>query len=132
MESKKTAFFETGIVAAGEMLCTGAMFGIYGLLGRFDTSVLMGGIVGLILATANFLFMAMAADIAADRAEKQDVRGGQLLIRNSYLLRMAVLFGVLFLCARSGWFDLIALVLPLILVSPILFTVEAFRKAGGA
>lgn len=132
MDSKKTVFYETGIVAAGEVLCTGGMLGIYGLLDMLDTSVLLGSIVGTVLATGNFLFMALGAEMAADKAEKQDVRGGQLLIRNSYLLRLAALFGALFLCARSGWFDLLALVLPLAFVSPVLFTAEAFRKAGGA
>lgn len=132
MESKKAVFTETGIVALGEVLCTGLMLGIYALLGRLDASVLLGSLMGTILAMGNFFFMAVMAEMAADRAEKQDVRGGQLLIRNSYLLRMTVLFGLLFLCAGSGWFDSLALVLPLTFVSPILVTTEALRKAGGA
>lgn len=131
MESKKTVFYETGIVAAGETLCTGLMLGIYALLGWLDASVLLGGLVGALLAIGNFLFMAVSADMAADRAQKQDVKGSQLLIRNSYLLRLAALFGVLFLCAGSGWFDILALVLPLTFVSPIILTAESLRKAGG-
>ena len=33
-------------------------------------------------------------------------------------------------CALSGWFDLIALVLPLLFVRPILTIAEFFRKKG--
>lgn len=130
MERKKTVIFQTRILAAGEMLCAGVILGIYWLLGRLNRAVVLGILMGAVLAVGNFLFMALTADLASDRAAKQDVQGGQLLIRNSYLLRLAGLFGILFLCAKSGWFDLVALVLPILFVSPILIAVELFRKAG--
>ena len=43
MDSRKIVFHETGIVAAGMAICVGLMFGIYALLGRFDSRVLLGG-----------------------------------------------------------------------------------------
>ena len=38
--------------------------------------------------------------------------------------------GVLILCAKSGYFDVIALVLPLVFVRPILTIKEFFKKKG--
>jgi hypothetical protein len=132
MDSKKIVYQETGIVAIGVLICTAVMIGAFALLGKFDTSVLLGGIVGAILSIGNFFFMAVGTSLAADRAEKQDVKGGQVLIRNSYMLRLAVLFVLLFACAKSGLFNLFALVLPLIFVRPSLTIAEFFRKKGNA
>ena len=132
MDSKKIVFQETKIVAIGVAICTGLMMVVFGLLGYFDTSVLLGGIVGALLATGNFFFMAVGTSLAADKAEQQDVKGGKLLIRNSYMLRLALLFVLLFACAKSGLFNLFALVLPLIFVRPALTFAEFFRKKGNA
>ena len=132
MDSKKIVFQETKIVAIGVAICTGLMMVVFGLLGYFDTSVLLGGIVGALLATGNFFFMAVGTSLAADKAEQQDVKGGKLLIRNSYMLRLLVLFVLLFACAKSGLFNLFALVLPLIFVRPALTFAEFFRKKGNA
>ena len=132
MDSQKIVYQETGIVAIGVLICTAVMIGTFALLGKYDTSVLLGGIVGAILSIGNFFFMAVGTSLAADRAEKQDVKGGQALIRNSYMLRLAVLFVLLFACAKSGLFNLFALVLPLIFVRPSLTIAEFFRKKGNA
>lgn len=130
MDSRQIVLRETGIVAIGEAVCIAIMLGVYGLLGRFNMAALLGGAVGGVLAIANFFFMAVSTSLAADKAEQQNVKGGQLLIRNSYLLRLVALFVVLFLCAKSGWFDLFALVLPLVFVRPTITVAEFFRKKG--
>lgn len=132
MNSQKIVFQETRIVALGEVICTAVMIGVFALLGKYDTSVLLGGIAGAILAVGNFFFMAVGTSLAADKAEQQDVKGGQLLIRNSYMLRLVVLFALLFACAKSGLFNLFALVLPLVFVRPTLTIAEFFRKKGSA
>ena len=130
MDPRKIVFQETAIVAVGELICTAAMVGIFALMGYFDIGVVLGAIVGAVLAIGNFLFMAIGASLAADKAEAQDVKGGQNLLQVSMLLRYAVLFIVLFACGRSGIFNLIALVLPLVFVRPTLTIAEFFRKPG--
>ena len=74
--------------------------------------------------------MAVGTSLAADKAEKQDVKGGQALIRGSYILRIAVLFVILFACAKGGIAHPLALVLPLIFVRPVLTLAEFFNKKG--
>ena len=132
MDSKKIVFHETGIVALGVAICTGLMIAVFALLGYYDTSVLLGGIVGAVLAIGNFFFMAVGTSLAADKAEQQDVKGGKALVQQSYLLRLVVLFVILFACAKSGLFNLFALVLPLVFVRPALTVAEFFRKKGNA
>ena len=130
MNSQKIVFKETGIVLLGQVICVPVMYGIFALLGYFDSTVLLGGIVGAVLATANFFFMAISTSLAADKAEKQDVKGGQALIQLSYLLRQILLFVLLIVCAKSGRMHLIALVLPLVFVRLIITIAEFIRKKG--
>ena len=130
MEYRKFIFRETGIVALGQLLCSGAMVGVFALLGYYSAAVAIGAAVGAVMGTLNFLFMAIGASLAADKAEKQDVKGGQALMRNSYTLRLVVLFVILFACAKGGIANPIALVLPLIFVRPVLTLAEFFKKKG--
>lgn len=130
MDSRKIVFKETAIVSIGVVACTAAMVGIFTLLGYFDTKVALGGIVGGAVAILNFFFMAIVASLAADRAERQDVEGGQKLIRSSYPIRLLLLAVILFACGKSGVFNVIALVLPLLFVRPSLTIAEFFRKKG--
>lgn len=131
MESRKFVFRQTGLVAAGQAVCTAAMIAVFALIGKFDTPVLLGGIVGALIATANFFFMSLFADLAADKAEAQDITGGQKLIQLSYMGRMLGLFLLLFLCAKSGYCNVLTLVIPLVFTRPILTVSELFTKKGG-
>lgn len=130
MESRKMVFKETLIVLLGEAICVALMYGVFALLQKFDISVLLGGIVGAAVAVANFFFMAVIATIAADRAQQQDVEGGKKLIKSSYPIRLLLLAVILFACGKSGVFNVIALVLPLVFVRPVITLVEFFRKKG--
>ncbi len=130
MNSRKFILQQTGIIALGQLVCVAAMCGIFALLGRFDAGVVIGGIVGAVLAIGNFFFLAVAADLAADKAVNQDVKGGKALIRSSYSLRLMVLAVLLFVFAKSGICNLFALVLPLIFTRPILTLTQFFRKSG--
>ena len=131
MDMRKYVLRQTGIVALGELLGVGAMIGIFALLGSFDTKVLLGGIVGGAVAVGNFLAMAIGVSIAADKAENQDVKGGQAVIKGSYALRIAVMALVLFAFAKSGLCNVIALVVPLIFVRFTLTLAEFFKGKTG-
>lgn len=131
MDMRKYVLRQTGIVALGELVGVAAMVGIFVLLGKLDTGVLLGGIVGGAVAVCNFLAMAIGVNIAADKAEKQNVKGGQAAIKGSYLLRMIVMFVILFAFAKSGLCNVIALVVPLVFVRFTLTVYEFFRRKPG-
>ena len=127
-ESRKIVLKETAIIAAGDAACVALMYGVYAILGKFSLSVVLGGLVGLVLAVGNFFFMAVSATLAADKAVDQDVEGGKKMIKSSYTLRLLVLAVLLIVCAKSGVFDVIALALPLLFTRPVLTIVQFFRK----
>ena len=132
MNSRKYVFKETGTVAIGQVICVAVMLGIFALLGRFHLAVLWGALVGAALAIANCFLLCLFANMAADKVEKQeDAAGGQKLIQLSYMGRMIGLFVILVLCAKSGVFNLISLVIPLAFNRPILTAAEFLKKKGG-
>ena len=130
MDSRKIVLQETAIVFIGQVICMAAMFGVFALLGKFDQTVLWGGILGGFLAVLNFFFMAIVASLAADKAESQNVKGGKAVIQSSFMLRYLVLIVVLFAGVKSGVCNVVALLLPLVFTRPILSVGEFFRKSG--
>ena len=130
MDSRKFVLKETLFVALGEALCVAAMMGIFFLLGKFDRTVVLGGILGGLVAVGNFFFMAVSAMVAADKAEQQDVKGGQAVMNSSYPIRMILMAVVLFAGIKSGFCNVFALVIPLVFVRPVLMIGEFFRKSG--
>lgn len=131
MDSRKIALRETAVIALGEAIGVGLMMAGFALLGKYDTSVLLGGIAGGLIAVANFFAMAVVTSLAADRAMAQDVDGGKKLVQGSYPIRMLALITALFVCAKSGYFNVVALALPLVFVRPTITLAEFFRKKEG-
>lgn len=132
MDSRKFVIHKTLLILLGQAVCVAIMLGVFYLLGRFDRSVVLGGIFGGLIATANFFFMAVGATLAADKAEKQDVKGGQATIQASYIGRLVIMALILFALVKSGLCDVFAVVLPLVFTRPILTLSEFFRKEDNA
>ena len=64
MEARNYVLKQTGIVALGQAVCVGAMVGIFGLLGFFDYTVVLGGIMGTVCAVKEETFV---IETGADR-----------------------------------------------------------------
>lgn len=130
-ESRKIVLQQTAMVAVGVVILTGLMLGIYGLLGYFDSKVLLSGGIGAVLTVANFFFMAVGTALAADKAQEQNTKGGKAIMSGSMALRLVILFVALFALLKSGVCMPLPLLLPLLFVRPVLMIVEFFRKKEG-
>ena len=130
MNPRKFIIRETALLAAGELACAAAMVGIFAMLGYFDYTVILGAVIGVLIAVGNFFFMAIASNAAADKAVEDDVKTGKSMIKASYGMRMLVIGVLLFVFAKSGHCNLLALVCPLFFVFPIITVIEFFRKSG--
>ena len=106
------------------------MFAIFALLGRFDRSVVLGGLIGAVLTILNFFLMAVNANDAADKAINQDVKSGKAMLQFSYAVRLAMIFVILFACVKSSLCNAFAIVIPLLFVRPTITIAEFFRKSG--
>ena len=130
MGSCKAALRATAPIALGVTVLTGLMLLIYALLGFFRLPVLWGAIAGTGLALLNFFLMALSAGTAADKAQNQDVKGGQAVMQLSYLFRLVLLFALLVVCVKLFGFDPLASVLPVVFVRPVITVYELFLKKG--
>ncbi len=129
MDSRKIVFRETAIVAAGELICSAVMVGIFALLGYFTMNVLWSAFSGCLVMIANYFFMAVTVSLAADQAEQGNTKQAQNMVQLSSVTRLIVMALVLFLGIKLGA-NVIALVLPLVFQRPILMLAEFFRKKG--
>lgn len=130
MNSRKFILRQSLLILLGELICCAAMVGIFALLGYFSYKVILGSAFGTILAVGNFFFMGLSAHAAADKAEQQDQKGGQAVMKTSYRFRLLILGVLLFVLAKSGHCNLISLVCPLFFTFPIIMVTEFFRKSG--
>ena len=131
MDNRKFILSQSLTVLLGELILSALMVAVFAVLGYFDRSVVFGAAAGVVIATVNHTLLILGVMAASSKAEKQDVKGGQALVQMSYIGRLAGLFLILVICAKSGIFNLIALVLPLVFTRPILTFSEFFHKKGG-
>ena len=115
----------------GQLICLGLMYGVYALLGKLDAKVLLGGAIGVTLAVLNYVLMAVGVWAAADKAEKGDAAGGKRTLTASMLGRYLLMILVLVAGAKSGWCDVIAMLIPLLLARPLIYVGEFFRRKEG-
>ena len=130
MNSRTFIMRETFFLLLGELICSAIIVGVYAMLGALEADVVWGVLIGTVLGVGNFFMLGVSADAAATKAQEQDVKGGKKLMRLSYQFRLIVLFALLFVFAKSGLCNPLAMVLPLLLFRPILMVIEFFRKPG--
>ena len=131
MDSQNRIPSNTIAIAIGQLISAAAVVGVFALLGKFQITVLYGALAGGTVAFLNYFVMVYLVNKAADKAEAQDVAGGQKMIQLSYAGRMIGVFAVLVLLAKSGFFHPLPLVLPLAFTRPILTVREWIVKRGG-
>lgn len=129
MDHRKTVLKETLAVAVGELVCSALMVGVFAALGYFQMNVLWGALAGSVVMIANYFFMAITVNLAADRAEKGEVTQAKKMVQLSSTVRLIVMGVALVVGIKLGA-NVIALALPLAFLRPVLMVTEFFRKKG--
>ena len=128
---KRETLRELLIIAAGELVVLGLLYGAYALLGRLNGKVLLGGAVGAGTAVLNYFLTALGVFRAAEKAQQGDTVGAMRTVRLSMYGRYLLMILVLVAGAKSGWCNVIAMVIPLVLFRVLLFVGEFFRRKDG-
>ncbi len=119
-------------VLAGEAACVALMLGVYGLIGRFSRQVLLGALIGGVLAMLNFLLLSVTVSRAADRAETTgEAVKARVSVQVMALVRLLLLAVLYILILKSGACDPIAAILPLLFLQLSIVLTEFFRKDKG-
>ena len=132
-------------LAAGELLASLIVVGVFIALDKFDWRVITGALIGSVAMVLNFAILSFSVNRAVDRVMKE--RGTkdmteeeaeafaaqhsaeiQNSVRSSYLLRQILILGILVAAVFLNFANVVAAVIPLVLFRPILMAREAFRK----
>ena len=118
MQKYKDIFGQVGRLAVALLVCVAVMLAIYGLLGAFTQKVLLGAVLGFLLAMGNFVSLSITVSNALDRAARDnDPQRAQLSIQSSSVIRLLVLAVIYIVLFRAKVCDPVAVKL-----------VEFFRK----
>jgi hypothetical protein len=85
-------------MALGELAGSALTVAVFWMLGYFQMNVLWGAVAGCLVAVGNYFFMAVTVDLAADRAQRGEVKQAQSMVQLSSTVRLAVMGLLLFLC----------------------------------
>ena len=129
MQKHRDIFEQTGRLAVAVALCIAAMLAVYALAGRFDNAVLIGALVGFVLAMGNCLSLSITVSNALDRAANGgSPQKAQLEIQTSSVVRPVVLVIIYILLFRAKLCDPVAAILPLLFAQVCIKLIEFFRK----
>lgn len=90
-----------------------AMLAVLFFAAKFDYSLLLGGIYGIIIAALNFLVLGKTAQTAV---KKESAKSAQIYMSGMYCVRYLGLFALLTLGALAPFISLVASVIPLVFV----------------
>lgn len=122
----KKALFRSQIpLVLTELALVGIMIGVYALLKKFALDVVLGAAIGTAVSLLNHGAMILSL-LKAEKAE--DPAKGQLQVRGTYILRMILLLAVLVFALKSGYFNVLATLLPLAFMRIAIFVSELFTK----
>ena len=144
MKNKIAPFLETVILLIGEILVSAIVCAVYLLLNKFSYKVVTGVCLGSIVTVLNFLFLSITTNRAFDKIEA--ARGTKELdeeevlkftrehqaelsaaVKLSFIVRTVTMLLTLIAAFLLAWFDVVATVIPLLMLRPIL-TVYSIMK----
>ena len=103
---------QSGQLAVAVALCIAAMLAVYALAGYYTTQVLVGALIGFVLAMGNFLALSITVSNALDRAANGgSPQKAQLEIQTSSVVRPVVLVIFYILIFRAKLCDPVAAIL---------------------
>lgn len=115
MQKNRAVLRQVGFFSVWELAAVLLMLLVFALLGKFSTEVLLGAVLGTVLAIGNFLALSITVSNALDRvAEQQNPAAAQLGIQGSSVGRMLVIAVILIVALRAGVCHPIAALLPLL------------------
>lgn len=111
-------------VVAGTAVLGVVMDIVFLLIGRFDTTVLWGTLLGVACASLNFCFLAYA--VAKSLGKGKSAVG---YMGGSYILRLFFIGAVVVFAIKSTYFNYIATAIPLLFPRVIITVIQGIMKS---
>ena len=104
----RTVLKETAFIAAFTLIFSAIMQSVFLIIGKWDYTVLLGNLLGIVAAVGNFLLMGITVQNALDKEEKD----AKNLMKFSQSMRLLLLF----VFALAGYlipvFNTVAVIVP--------------------
>lgn len=147
-KNKLSAYADTLWLLIGELAVAALTAGVFALVQRFSYTVITGGLLGALVTTLNFFILSVGINNAVNRyieargdgemdeeeaakfadEHKMDVQNAMM---KSYMLRMLLMIASLVLAGISGWFNIIATVVPFLAYRPVMYLIEFIKTKLG-
>ena len=111
MQKHRDVLQQASRLAVAVALCIAAMLAVYALTGHFTNAVLLGALIGFVMAMGNFLSLSITVSNAMNRGSPQKA---QLEIQTSSVVRPVILVIIYILLFRAELCDPLAAILPLL------------------
>ena len=148
-KNKLSVYIDTVWLALGEVIVALLVSVGFIIFKSFNYTVITGAALGGAVTVINFLILSVGVNRAVSKyiegrgegemdeeeAEKYAKEHGmavQNAMMKSYMFRMLLMIGALVLAGISGWFNIIATVIPLLMYRPILYVTEFIKTKLGA
>lgn len=119
MKLQQSSKRELKHIACGVLIGTVLMLVVFAVLGRFDTSVLLGALLGAAAALLNFLFLCFCVQKAVTLGQR-----AKTYMQSTYALRTLFTLGVMvvgFLAPQLNW---VAVVIPVFFPRVTIFAMQ--------
>lgn len=115
MQKHRDVLQQASRLAVAVALCIAAMLAVYALTGHFTNAVLLGALIGFVMAMGNFLSLSITVSNAMNRAANGgSPQKAQLEIQTSSVVRPVILVIIYILLFRAELCDPLAAILPLL------------------
>lgn len=146
MKNSKLPLFEICLLAIGELIVSSIIIGVFLIIRKFTWSVVFGALLGSAVVILNFLWLSISVNRAIDRALAERPEGEldeealsaftakhtaavQNASKLSYIIRTATTLITLVLAfLLEGVFNVIATLIPLLMLTPILTLSEFIKR----
>ena len=148
MKNKNLPIYETAFILIGEIIVSLIVCGVYLTINKFSYKVITGVALGTAVTVLNFLFLAISTNRAFDKAmeargtkemndeeaEKFAEEHGASLqntVKLSFIIRTFTMLAALIVAFVLKWFDVIATLVPLLMLRPIITAESILRQKFG-
>lgn len=148
MKNKNLPLYETAFILIGEIIVSLIVCGVYLIINKFSYKVITGAALGTAVTVLNFLFLAISTNRAFDKAmeargtkemndeeaEKFAEEHGASLqnaVKLSFIIRTFTMLAALIVAFVLKWFDVIATLVPLLMLRPIITAESILRQKFG-
>ena len=125
MQKHRDVLQQASRLAVAVALCIAAMLAVYALTGHFTNAVLLGALIGFVMAMGNFLSLSITVSNAMNRAASP--QKAQLEIQTSSVVRPVILVIIYILLFRAELCDPLAAILPLLFAQICIKLIDFFR-----